>query len=496
MPRTLAALLFLTFAAGAEAAALPVVVVPQLELESLSGRGAVGLLVPGAGPETSAALARAALVRGEVQNSLRDGPPPGPPLIAPRASAEVPDGPAIVLALPAGGEQPNDRRYPVAVLAPGYRGLLVSDSTRLPGLVSIADIAPTALGHGDALRSQPAAEPLAKLRALDERIDANSDVRPIAGWLAAGLLALLALALPGAGPIAVVALLAANLVLGAAGVSNLWIVLVVLLGSALLVALSLRGRLAAGLAAVAVLAAYLVAMGIDAGWVALSPLGPTQNARFYGLSNLLETILLVPALVGAWVLARRLAPAALAVVALLALLMVAGSRFGADGGGAIVLATGYAVLAAGLYPRGRLLAVAAVAAGVAALLVADALLGVSTHVTRSLADGPGGLASDLADRVSLSWARATAGWAVALAIAAGIAALAVLVARLPRLAVPSEVKTLLAAFAAAIAVSLLVNDSPLEVAVWGAVGYFVVERFAAREASWPQLNLGSTLPRS
>ena len=36
------------------------------------------------------------------------------------------------------------------------------------------------------------------------------------------------------------------------------------------------------------LVAYLVAMGVDDRWVALSPLGPSQNARFYGISNLLE----------------------------------------------------------------------------------------------------------------------------------------------------------------------------------------------------------------
>jgi hypothetical protein len=490
--RIAVALLFLTLGAGAHAATLPVVVVPELKLESLSHRGAVGLLVPGAGPETSAELARAALVRGEVQNSLREGPPPGPPLIESRASTEIPDGAAIVVVLPAGGKQPNDRRYPVAVLAPGYRGLLVSDSTRLPGLVSIADLAPTALGSEDGLRSQAAAEPLAELRALDERIEANGDVRPLSGWLAAGLVAALALAIPGAGPIAVVSLLAANLVLGASDISDFWVVLAVLLGSALLAALSLKGRMAAGLAAVAVLAAYLLAMAVDAAWVALSPLGPTQNARFYGLSNLLETMLLVPALVGAWVFARRLGPAALVAVALLALVTVAGSRFGADGGGAIVLAAGYAVLTAGLLgrrdPRALLLAALVAGGTLVGLLALDAAYGLSTHVSRSLEGGPDELASDLADRVSLSWARATAGWAVALAVAAGIAALGVLVARLPRLAVGREAKTLLAAFATAIAVSLVVNDSPLEVAVWGAVGYFVVERFAAREGGRPQLN--------
>ncbi len=41
------------------------------------------------------------------------------------------------------GEHANDRRYPIAIAGPGYDGLLVSDRTRVPGLVSIYDIKPT-----------------------------------------------------------------------------------------------------------------------------------------------------------------------------------------------------------------------------------------------------------------------------------------------------------------------------------------------------------------
>ena len=61
------------------------VVIPGLELADLTrleDRGAAGLLVPGAGPETSGTLARAALLRGEVRNSLRAGVPEGPVLIS------------------------------------------------------------------------------------------------------------------------------------------------------------------------------------------------------------------------------------------------------------------------------------------------------------------------------------------------------------------------------------------------------------------------------
>src|SRR5687768_2437505 len=180
MARTIAlALAFLTMLVGeAQATTFQVVVVPTLDFERLDG-GAIGLLVPGAGPETSAALARAALVRGEVRNSLRNGLPEGPPLISINETSAPGrlELPVIIVVLPEGGEQPNDRRYPIAILGDGFEGLLVSDSTRIPGLVSIADIAPTALGQDDGLTWQMADDPAGELLALDQRISENGDSR-------------------------------------------------------------------------------------------------------------------------------------------------------------------------------------------------------------------------------------------------------------------------------------------------------------------------------
>ena len=76
MARTAAfALAFMALMAGpAQATDFQVIVVPGLtldDLEDVADRGAVGLLNPGAGPETSRALAMRALVTGEVRNSLR-----------------------------------------------------------------------------------------------------------------------------------------------------------------------------------------------------------------------------------------------------------------------------------------------------------------------------------------------------------------------------------------------------------------------------------------
>ena len=117
----LALVLFAVLAGDARAAQeLPVYVVDGAAAELRRAR--IGLLVPGAGPETSREQALAALVQGEVRNSLRGDLPEEPPLINVDELAGAPEPPYILVALPKGGTQPNDRRYPVVVVAPGYRG--------------------------------------------------------------------------------------------------------------------------------------------------------------------------------------------------------------------------------------------------------------------------------------------------------------------------------------------------------------------------------------
>ncbi|HKO74957.1 MAG TPA: hypothetical protein VJU01_06560, partial [Gaiellaceae bacterium] len=300
----LALVLFALLAADARAAdQLPVYVVEGQLTEFAEGAGgAVGLLVPGAGPETSREQALAALVRGEVRNSLRSGESEDPPLISVDELSGAPEPPYILVSLPRGGKQSNDRRYHVVVVAPGYRGILVSDSTRVPGLVSIADIAPTALGGDGALTSQPDSNPAATLAALDDRIDDHNESRVPAGLIAGVILIVLALLWPRAGLLGFGAALLANLGLGLAGVAAFWPTLVVIglaAASGWLLALVVGSDLAIGLFLAGIVAAYLVALGVDGTDIALSPFGPSQNSRFYGLSNFLETMLLVPALGGA-----------------------------------------------------------------------------------------------------------------------------------------------------------------------------------------------------
>ncbi len=66
------------------------------DLAALEDRGAIGLLVPDAGPETSAVRARAALERGAVRNSILGGLPGGEALLEVETATTVPSGPAIV----------------------------------------------------------------------------------------------------------------------------------------------------------------------------------------------------------------------------------------------------------------------------------------------------------------------------------------------------------------------------------------------------------------
>ena len=144
--------------------------------------------------------------------------------------------------------------------------------------------------------------------------------------------------------------------------------------------------------------------------------------------------------------------------------MVGGSSFGADGGGAIVLLAGFLVLAALELGFDRRLAIGG--AAIAVVLAVAVAVGGSSHVTDALEDGPVGLAEDLGRRVQLSAERAIAGWVVGFIVFGGIAALVALALR--------ERRPLLLSLLAALAVSLIVNDSPNDVVLAGLVCYLVL----------------------
>ncbi|HET8742028.1 MAG TPA: c-type cytochrome, partial [Gaiella sp.] len=353
-----------------------------------------------------------------------------------------------LVVLPPPGRSENDR-YPIAV-TPGPRGVLTSDSTRIDGLVSLADVA-----QGK-LEVVAVADPVATLERLQHRIERNDSIRLPLTVLVGGIAYVLSLFVPRLAPRVFLVALAANLWL-----AGWWVVALVALAGVVL---------PLALACTAVLAAYLLVLGLDPEAVALSVFGPSQAGRFYGVSNLLETMLLVPALLGA-ARARRAAPA----VGALAVVTVAGSRFGADGGGLVVLLAAYATLAlrsvgARLGAARVALAAAAVVAVGALLVGIDAALGGSSHVTRAVGDGPGALFGDIADRLEISARRTFAGGGPAFAALASLVVLVFVATRRPR-------GPLTDAFLVAILVSLLVNDTPGDVLGIGAAAAFTLWRF-------------------
>ena len=443
MTRGLAAIL-VALVVAAPSALGAVRVVEPFPLGQYAGTGAIGLAVAGAGPAVTRESALNTLLTGEVQSSLLGGTPPGPPLL------ELDRGspPDTLVVLPPEGKTGN-ARYPIAV-TPGPRGVLTSDSTRIAGLVSLADVA-----HGR-LEVVAVDDPVATLERLDHRIEWNDDWRLGLSVLLGGIAYLAAVFLPRLAPRVILLGLAANLWL-----AGWWVVALLGLAAALL---------PLGLACATMLAGYLLALGLDAEAVALSPFGPSQAGRFYGVSNLLETMLLVPALVGAWLLGRLgVAVAALAVV------VVAGNRFGADGGGLLVLLAGYATLLGYAYrERLRPVHVVAAAAAVVALGVAlvglDAALGGSSHVTEALGDGPSAVVGDIGDRLEISVRRAFAGFGSAFAVLASLAVLIVVACRRPR-------RPMTDALLVALLVSLLVNDTPGDVLGMGAAAAMAVRRY-------------------
>ena len=357
----------------------------------------------------------------------------------------------------------NGTRTPVALV--GARGLLTSDSTRIDGLVTVGDV-----GAGR-LQVVPDPDPAAALRTLEQRIERNDRWHlPLTIGLAVLLIGL-ALVRPQFALRALLVVLAANL----------WLSPVLALAAGVAVVV-----LPLGLACAAILTAYLVAMGLDTETVALSPFGPSQSGRYYGINNLLETMLLAPAIVGAALLGR----AGIGVAAL-AFVTIGGNRFGADGGGLVVLAAAYIVLVLRLQGNRvtwRLAAAAAAGAVALALLVLaiDAATGGSSHVTGAVGDGPSALIGDIADRIERS-VRSSASLG---GVAVVLGSLAILVA----VALRARREPILDAFLAGLAVSLLVNDTPADVLGIGAAIAVALACYPPRRVplSFPSMHRAAT----
>jgi hypothetical protein len=467
-------------AAPAQAARVSVLVVPPFDPQSYAARGAVGLFVPGSGQTVSRHAAVASLVRGKVEPWVLGDTPSGKPLIS---IGHRPAAVTIYVALPPPGKHANTRRYPVAIVGGGYRGILVSHSTRIRGLVSITDIAPTARALTDGrearIHSSPDPRAAAHLRRLDRRMTQTHDVRLWATLILVGSVlggALLAVGLRSeylgrAGLLAAPAVLAGSLFLAAVPVTSPAAVALSLLGLTIggcLAVAVVRGALPWAL--VALVVAYLVVFTAWPEVNSLAAIGarPDGGGRFYGAGNLTETVLLTVSLEGAALLGGLW----IAAVLVLTLVTVGWSRAGADGGGMVVLMVAFAVLAARMYDvrlsvRRVVLGALALIAAVAAIVGLDAATGGSSHVTHAFRRGPISLAEDLAHRVHISAAAVGSGPREATVFAVSVVALALLWARPPRFPAGD-------ALVAGVAVSLLVNDSPGDVASAGALSYAVL----------------------
>jgi cytochrome c551/c552 len=464
--------------ASAAAQARPTIyVVPPNGIFATHGVGAVGLYVPGAGGTVNQAGAIAALRRGKVESDL--GLPHGKILVNLAFGVPAqPLQPAVYISLPPPGEHPNTKRYSVMILGAGYRGILTSDSTRIRGLVSIADLAPTAValqeGRPPPIRSEPDRNAPEDLRALDTRF---SRVHHDRGWVfVTVVLTILALAAfaPRAAGLGGAAAVTASLLLSWAGATRFGLVIAAM--AALTIALAVAGSLRRSIVP-ATVAAFLVALtvilAVDPELNSLAVLGarPDGGGRFYGVGNQVETLLLPPILVAAAIGGLRW----LLPLAALALVAIGWSKAGADGGGVLVFATTLGVL--GLRLRGlsvtpRRLALVAVTVLVVAVAFVglDAALGGSSHVTRAVGSGPDSLLGDLGHRLHLSWASATDHWYRILIFLGCLAALVLMGTMRPRRATVD-------ALLAGLAVSLLANDTPVDVIGLGALGCAVLVRW-------------------
>jgi hypothetical protein len=482
------------FAAPARARHVAVVVVPSIDPIEAEEDGAVGLLVPGAGSTVTRAGALSSLLRGKTVTSLLGGKASGNALI--RLSNEnEPASLTIYVVLPPPGRTHNTHRYPIAIVGGGYRpgSLLQSSTTRVPGLISIADVAPTAVdlarGHTPVITSRELATPVTRLADLDRRLRRAHDARTDATMiLVFSTLFLAGISLVGrsrllarAGLLAIPAALATSLALSVAGVSRPGTV------TAVLAVATVGGALAAAIRRqwlspllVLFLVAFLAALVAWPDLNALSVIGPHPDGggRFYGVTNEVETLLLVPVLASA-----ALAPRALLLpLGALALVLVGWSRAGADGGGIIVVLVALAAFWC-VRERVRVTPVRVAAALIAVVAVAlvlvgiDALTGGSSHVTHAVGGGPGSLAGDLAHRLRVSYKGVLATTQSRITFGANLFALAVVALRRPRLAVTD-------ALLVALLASLLVNDTPTDVIAYGALSAAALGAWAIVDVEW------------
>jgi hypothetical protein len=424
--------LLLAAAVNANATAATVAV---RELHRPPPSAAFGLYVPGRGAET--------VTRQKVIRRLGHFG---------RPAADV----TIYLTLPRTTPSANFPRE-VVIAGGGYHGLLLDRNTRIPGLVSIASLRDTIRdlerGRKPPITSRPYAHAHHTARRLAARLRRAHDARTNANIALAVLMVVLALV--------AAALRSSHLgraaVLGAPAMIALgltWRSALALFFGALALALTF----AVPARAFRTLCALVLAGALLVLWEwpvtnALASIGPHPDGggRFYGVTNQVETLLLPHVLIAGLAAAP------------LALIMIGWSKAGADGGGLVVYAVAYATLflrtRGELTPRRVLVAGAAVIAIAVVVVLVDAATGGSSHVTHSLGSG---LPGKIAHRWHVSEQGATRTDGALIMFTGGVALLVTMAQLRPR---PPRFDAMLVA----LVVSLVVNDTPQDVMIWGAL---------------------------
>lgn len=434
----------------------------------LARRGAVGVMRPGFGPMTSHHSASAELVRGTEVNSHIGGTPPGRPLIG---TAEESGSwiahcrMCIVLQIPPrGGPRANNTLYRVAIVGRGFHGLLVSPTTRIPGLVSIVDIAPTALGRPTTgLSSVPAKSAVAYVDRLDAQIHGEDRLKYAGLLIVVGFVILLALLGWTAARTAIPAALLANLILGVLPITNevaiVAVFTVTMVLGALLLARICRDDLALLGLIVGVLLLYGYVYAVRTEWAAVTPLGPDQNLRFWGIGDQIATILFAPLLMGAVIARHRLGLIGFAAFSFLGLLVMTDNRLGANGGGAIGLGLALAVIAPRLSRRRWVSFLAALTAATVVVfeIVRRGLASPGpNHLRSAFGQGIQGFIDVAAHRVPLVYQPAVHDWPLTLPLALILAVSLVLAFRSSRARASREI---LIALVVGLVASLGINDA-------------------------------------
>jgi hypothetical protein len=456
---------------------------------TLAERGAVGLLRPSYGPTTNRRRALAELVRGTEVSARLGGVPKGKPLIDAQKASVFPNcRMCIVLQLPPrGAPTSNDRLYRIAVIGRNFHGLLTSPTTQIPGLVSVVDVAPTSLGHvATTLSWKPSNHAVGQLSRLGKAIDANNRLKFPVLFILAGVLLLLALLGLRAAVTAVPAALLINLALGIGEVSNEVLLCAAISAGTVLLALALarfcrRESALLGLYG-GVVALYAFVMIARPEWQAVNPFGPTQNSRFWGIGNQVETLLLAPLLAGAFLARRRFGLVGFVLFGVFGLFVMTDNRLGADGGGAIALGIALAVLGMRLFRLGFAGFVGMLASAAVAVLwiVSQGLSEPGpNHLRSAFSHGGGGLLASLESRVPLSYVPALHAWHLVVPLLFVLAATFALAWRAAR---QQSTKDVLLAFGVAIVTSLLVNDSAAYELAGGIAVVGAIARFAPAPA--------------